>query len=84
VRNPHLCLVYISERGRPGIIGTPKTRFQAPSAGLILVLVREAHQDRYEEAIGEHEMALGISATGRNLYGLEVEVHAAARFPKCR
>jgi hypothetical protein len=84
VRNPSLRFVDISERGRPRIINTPKTSLQAPSAGLILVLVREAHQYRYEEAIVEHEMAFGVLAASRNLYGLEVEGHAAARFPRCR
>lgn len=66
------------------IIDTSKSRLKVPPARLVLMLNREAHQHRHEEAIGEHKMTLGVLATSRNLHGLEAEAHAAIRFPRCR
>lgn len=84
VGDPSLRLVQIEEGRGVRIVDTPEASFQELPACLVLVLVRQMHQNRDEEAIRKHQLAFGVIASGRNLYGLKVKAHAAARSPRCR
>ena len=70
--DPVLRHVEVRELGRILMMNAAEPGFQEPAASLVFVLLRELHEDRYEEAIGKNQMAFRVVAACRNLHRLEV------------
>jgi hypothetical protein len=52
------------------MVHAPKARLQEPLVRICLVLLRQMHQHRYEEAVSEDKLALGVVAARLDVHRL--------------